>query len=110
MEGVEVAIPLLKVIWQEKFCHTTVFRVHSVRIISYLHYTYCEQRKALFLPLLLGLHTYSVRAFCFVRRFCLLFVVCLSRVRSRKLSKIGKKFRNLYRKRWCKKFEPRVCV
>ena len=45
--------------------------------------------------LLLGLHTYSVTAFCFGRCVCL---VCLSRIRSRKLSEIGMKFRHLYRK------------
>ena len=48
---------------------------------------------------LLGSHTYSVRAFCFGRRVCRLSVVCLSRVRSRKLREIRAKFRHLYRKR-----------
>ena len=43
---------------------------------------------------LLGSHIYSVKAFCFGRRVCRLpSVVCLSRVISPKLSKIGAKFR-----------------
>jgi len=46
---------------------------------------------------LLGSHTYSVRAFCFGRSICRLSV-CLSRVRSCKLSEIGAKFYQLYRK------------
>ena len=49
---------------------------------------------------LLGSCTYSVRAFCFGCCVChlSLFVICLSRVRSRKLSEIGAKFHRLYRK------------
>ena len=42
--------------------------------------------------------TYSMRAFCFGRRALACLSVCLCRVRSRKLSKIGVKFRRLYRK------------
>jgi len=50
---------------------------------------------------LLGSHIYSVRAFCFSRRVCRLFVclsVCLSRVRSRKLRDIRAKFYYPYEK------------
>ena len=47
--------------------------------------------------LLLGSHIYSVRAFCSGCRVSRLFV-CLSCVRSWKLSKIGAKFCRLYRK------------
>jgi len=46
---------------------------------------------------LLGSHTVSVRAFCSTRRICYLSV-CLSRIRSWKLSEIGAKFHCLYRK------------
>ena len=48
----------------------------------------------------LGLYTYSVRAFCFGRRVCRLSICLssLSRVRSRKLREIRAKFRHLYRK------------
>jgi len=55
-------------------------------------------------PALLGSHTYSVRAFCFSRSICHLFVslsvsvICLSRIISRKLSEIGAKFCRLCRK------------
>jgi len=49
---------------------------------------------------LLGSHTFSVRAFCFGRRICLsvcLSSVSLSRVRSRKLRTIRAKFRHPYK-------------
>jgi len=42
---------------------------------------------------LLGLHTYSVTAFCFGHRVCL-SAICLSCVRSRKLCEIRAKFRH----------------
>jgi len=45
------------------------------------------------MSLLLGSHTYSVRAFCFGRRVCLSFV-CVSSIISRKLSEISAKFRH----------------
>jgi len=57
------------------------------------------------LLVLLGSHTYSVKAFCFGRRVCL-SVVCLSCVRSRKLGEIGAKFRRLYRKSGSKSKNP----
>jgi len=62
---------------------------------------------------LLGLHTYSVRAFCFSRRVCHLSVCCLSRIRSQKLSKIGVKFHHLYRKSGSpskKEYDVRLCA
>jgi len=46
---------------------------------------------------LLGSHTYSVRAFCFGRQ-SVMSVVCLSRVRSRKLREIRAQFRHLHKK------------
>ena len=59
---------------------------------------YCITSTIIFL----GSHTYSVRAFCFGRRVCLSVclssVVCMSRVRSRKLGEICAKFRHRYRK------------
>jgi len=47
---------------------------------------------------LLGSHTGSVRAESLMERSSRLSSVCLSRVRSQKLSEIGAKFRHLYRK------------
>jgi len=46
--------------------------------------------------LLLGLHHVSISALCFGHRICL--SVCLSPIRSRKLSEIGAKFHHLCRK------------
>jgi len=61
-----------------------------------------EDFRDLSLPvMLLGSQTVSVRALSNGRRVCRLSVwlsVSLSRVRSRKLSELGAKFRHLYRK------------